>query len=617
MYFLCGWVGGQRDAEASPSILTAMGAAAANAAATPASFSETGPAHAILARGPEVCHAVGRGLLAVVIGRPRWRGTQGYAPPGEVAAEILEAYSQHGGEFLERLAGSFLVAVIDQRRPQLLLATDRFGVTPGYYSAQRDTVVFSSRLKPVLAHPGVDRAVSQQSIYDYMFFHCVPSPQTIYRDVRKLQPAERLDWQPAQPAARHYWSPRFRTERLTPGERGHAAQTLQQGLEAAVARELEGKPAGAFLSGGLDSSSVAGMLSRRQQTADTFTIGFDAPDYDESAYARIAAKHFGTRHHEYFMVPDDVVKALPGIAAHYDEPFGNSSALPTYYCARVAREHGVALMLAGDGGDELFAGNARYVAHDVFERYFKLPRPLRLGVEGIYRVLPPLRTMPVTGKGYRYLQQANMGLPDRLQSYNFLNRFPLEQVFAREWLAGVDADLPWQAWRSRYQEPANAEVLQRMLYLDWKFTLADNDLMKVSGMCELAGVEVAYPMLDDTLLNLAVDLDPATLLVDGKLRGFYKQAMSDFLPREIINKKKHGFGLPFGVWMRDHEPLQSMVGVCFESLAQRRIFAADFLQLALQKQRSDTPGYYGELVWVMMMLELWLAANESQADAGR
>jgi asparagine synthase (glutamine-hydrolysing) len=352
------------------------------------------------------------------------------------------------------------------------------------------------------------------------------------------------------------------------------------------------------------------MLKRARDDAATFTIGFDAEGYDESGYARLAANHFGTRHHEYFVTPQDVSDALPLIARHLGEPFGNSSVVPAYYCARFARQHGVSLMLAGDGGDELFAGNSRYLDQKVFEAWFRVPAPLRAALKGGYRLLPFLERLPVAGKGARYIAQAEMGLPDRLQSYNFLHRFSPASVFSASWLAGVDQSEPWTLWRERYAASPTSETLQRMLYLDWKFTLADNDLVKVSQMCDLAGVEVTYPLLDERVVEFACRIPPSGLLRGNTLRSFYKRAAQDFLPDTIINKSKHGFGLPFGVWMQRDEGLRTLAADTLRDLRKREVFDATFLLDVEKLHQQGAAGYYGELVWILSMLELWLATHE-------
>jgi asparagine synthase (glutamine-hydrolysing) len=346
-------------------------------------------------------------------------------------------------------------------------------------------------------------------------------------------------------------------------------------------------------------------------------MGFDAAGYDEMEFARIASRHFKTMPLEYYVTPDDVLSTLPEIAAAFPEPFGNSSAAAVYHCARIAREHGIDLLLAGDGGDELFGGNERYAKQLVFERYSRVPRPVRSAL------LEPLvnaagrvtRAFPI-GKAVSYIEQANVPLPDRLQTYNFLHRHGPSEVFAHEFLEQMDASRPLRLLRDEYGLPDTRDAVNRMLFVDWKFTLHDNDLVKVNAMCQLAGVEVAYPMLDQSIVDFSLRLPASWKVRNGQLRWFYKRAMRDFLPRQIVTKTKHGFGLPFGVWTRTHEGLRRLSEDALGSLAERGYFRPKFLREALRLHRDGHASYYGELVWILMVLELWLQAH-SRASSGR
>ena len=256
------------------------------------------------------------------------------------------------------------------------------------------------------------------------------------------------------------------------------------------------------------------MAELRQREGEAYSIGFSAEGYDEMAFARITAKHFDIKLNEYYVTPQDVVDALPLIATSYDEPFGNSSALPAYFCAKMAVENGVNTLLAGDGGDEIFAGNERYVRQNVFEHYSKVPALLRKAlVEPITELLP--NAIAPVAKASSYIAQANMPLPDRLQSYNFLHRHPATEVFTEDFLAEVNTALPLEIQREIYHRPTDAGRLNRMLYLDWQITLADNDLRKVSHMCSLAGVDVVYPMLDDALVEFSCKI-PQSLENQGQ-----------------------------------------------------------------------------------------------------
>ena len=339
-------------------------------------------------------------------------------------------------------------------------------------------------------------------------------------------------------------------------------------------------------------------------------MGFPVKDYNETEYANIAVKHFNTRHQEYIVTPQDTVNAVPVIAAYYDEPFGNSSALAAYYCAKLAKEHGIRRLLAGDGGDEIFAGNERYAKQMLFEHYQHLPGFVRSALETGLQLLPAaLAKQSIPFKAGRYIEQAKTAMPDRLQDYNFLHRHAAAEIFNNEFLAQIDTTKPLQQLRDCYHRPELASTLNRMLYMDWKTTLHDNDLVKVNRMCELAGVEVCYPLLDKNMIELSCRIPSGAKLKGQKLRWFYKQAMADFLPEKIINKSKHGFGLPFGIWLKDHQLLQELAYDAITDLKKRGFFKVEFLDHAVKMHQSIHAAYYGELIWVLMMLELWFAGK--------
>jgi asparagine synthase (glutamine-hydrolysing) len=367
-----------------------------------------------------------------------------------------------------------------------------------------------------------------------------------------------------------------------------------------------------FLSGGTDSSTVAGMVGRvAGRPAHTYSIGFQAEGYDEMAFARIAAKHFKTEHHEYYVTPDDLVRSIPMVARHYDQPFGNSSALPAYYCAKVARDDGVTRMLAGDGGDELFGGNSRYAKQRVFGWYQHIPGVLRSGLIEPLIEGTPLGGLPGLRKARSYIGQAKVPMPDRLQMYNLLLRLGIQEVLTPEFLAQVDADGPAELQRQVWASAKADSELDRTLAYDWRFTLADSDLPKVRGTTSLAGVSVGFPFLDDALTAFSCTLTDAYKLKGLKLRWFFKEALRGFLPDEILTKKKQGFGLPFGVWATRHAPLKSLAVDSLRSLARRGIVRVEFITTLVDRRLPEYPGYYGEMVWILMMLEQWLQGHEA------
>lgn len=554
---------------------------------------------------------LGSGCIAAVLGRPRWADAalQARARSEGHAAAVLAAYREAGNAFLETLGGNFALVLMDERRARVLLAVDRCGTERLCFARAGNTLAFSTSARAVARHPQVAAGLSCQAIYEYLYCHMVPSPDTVFDGVEKLLPAQCLVFERGETSRRHYWQLSYDTA-ASPDEPALRQRFLALTRQA-VERQIDPqRTTGAFLSGGTDSSTVSGMLGRiTERPADTFSIGFEAQGFDELEFARIAARHFGTRAHEYYVTPDDVVAAMPLIAALYDEPFGNASAAPTYFCARMAREHGVEVVLAGDGGDEFFGGNERYAKQGVFEHYARLPGLARALIEPAVMKFPLGGAIMPVRKARSYIQQARVPLPDRLESYNFLNRSPLEEIFEREFLADVDIGRPAELAREAYFRCASPDPVERMMHLDHKITLADNDLRKVTRMCEAAGIDVRFPFLDDDLVAFSGSLRPDQKVRKGRLRVLFKDALRGFLPDEIITKSKHGFGLPFGLWLNEHAALKALAEDALNGLGRRGIVRPQYLDLLRREHATAHASYYGVMIWVLVELELWLREN--------
>jgi len=548
------------------------------------------------------------GVIAIISGNPYWqdRKLSNQAIHYDHAQVLASTYHEYGEKILEKLAGRFNLCVWDPNSKTGLIATDRFGQMPIYWIESNKTVFIAPTADIALNLSGIPSTLSHQGIYNYLFFHMVPSPGSIYEKVNKLPPAHALRINDEKISTYCYWLPKF--EKKSFESRASMSSEMLELIESSVSQLSNNSDTGAFLSGGLDSSTVAGLLAQiHPGKAASFSIGFDAEGYDEIAYARIASKHFNTTPHEYYVTPDDVLEALPEVAAAYDEPFGNSSAIPAYFCARLAKENGISTLLAGDGGDELFAGNERYAKQTIFELYQKIPKSLRQHI--IEPVTQHLPNSGIAAKLKSYVDQANTPLPDRLHSYNFLKRFPTQKMFSPEFSNSVDIDQPYALERTIYERIPNASHLQRMLYLDWNYTLADNDLRKVNRMCQLAGINVEYPLLDDLVVDFSTHLTPFQLMSFNRLRHFYKSSVKGFLPDKIINKSKHGFGLPFGVWMTNHAGLQKLANDNLMRMRDRGILNTAFIDELLLLHKQKHAGYYGELIWILVMLELWLTKH--------
>ncbi len=556
-------------------------------------------------------HSAG-GTITLVSGAPQMLAVAGDVTTGSVARHVADGFSRGDLSFLASLRGAFAIAAFRESDASGLLAIDRMGRASLSYSVRPDGIAFASSADLLLLSGGA-LEINPQAILDYLYFQMIPGPATFFRDVLRLEAGEYLRFRGGRVDVGRYWTPEFREHEPVDNEQLGAEfiRLLEQGTR----RAWRGTAEGCFLSGGTDSSTVAGMLGRVSgHPVRTFSIGFSARGYDEIEYARIAARHFNTVHAEYYVTPDDVVGAIPIIARAYDQPFGNSSAVPVYYCAKLAKEQGLNVLLAGDGGDELFGGNQRYADQYVFSLYERVPQALRmLMLEPLSQIPGGDKVLPLR-KLRSYISQAATPMPARLETYNLFQRFGAENIFERDFLESVDAGHPASLQEKTYHGARASSLINRMLALDWKFTLADNDLRKVSRMCEVAGVEARYPLLDEDLVDFSLRLPADYKLRGRRLRYFFKQALSDFLPRETLTKKKHGFGLPFGLWAREHRPLHDLTYDTLTALKKRRIVRTSFIERLVRGHREEHPSFYGGHIWVLVMLEQWLQAHDISLD---
>ena len=551
-------------------------------------------------------------VLLALKGTATWRGAAVTTDSRQqILEDICRTYSERGDEVVSHLDGHFALTLLKPEASRCLLAIDKMGVQRMTYAPLRDGMVFGSSAYAVSGFPTIGRRVRAQALYDFLLLHMVPAPDTVYEGVYKLRPAHLLSYADGRCDVRRYWRPSYDYRH----DFGLLKAELRDSLSTAVAATAVDERTGAFLSGGLDSSTVAGVLSEQSKgPAKSFSVGFSEEAYDEIRYARISSAHFRCEAHEYYVTPRDIVDVFQRIAQTYDEPFGNSSAVPTYYCAKLAADHGVDHLLAGDGGDEIFAGNERYAKQRVFDVYNRLPRVIRgLVLEPLARALSAGSPWPFR-KIKSYVDQAAIPLPDRFETWNFVYREGRARLLDPEFAAAVDTEAPLRTMRSVWDTAPSSDLIEKMLWYDWHFTLADNDLRKVGTMCELAGVRVSFPMLDSAVVQTSTHVPPSMKMRGTQLRSFFREAMSDFLPQETLRKKKQGFGLPFGVWLKSDERLRGLIYSLLADLKQRHIVSAAFLDELRDEQRAGHASYYGYIVWSLAMLEAWLAAHKRSSS---
>ena len=553
------------------------------------------------------------GILCLSRGNPVFRqadfGSEAIPASPALAWRVLHA--KYGHNAPNHVQGRFAVAIVDRNAQSVFLATDRFATHPWCFTRRGSRLLFSDRAD---ALSDVGAQIDPQAVFAYLFHHVIPAPLTIFKDIQRLEGGHRLLWHDGRLQVDAWWRPSFHEPARV--DFAEAKQQFLHIIETAVARAAERGKVGAFLSGGTDSSTVAGMLCKvTGRPAETYSMGFDATGYDEMEFARTASQHFGTHHHEYYVTPDDLLEGIPKVAQHYDQPFGNSSAVPAWLCARIARRDGIDTLLAGDGGDELFGGNTRYAKQKIFGWYDDVPGALRRSLLEPVLNLELSKRIPVIKKAASYVEQARVPLPDRIHQYTLLVRVGAENLLTPDYLAQIDQGAPDKASRDVWARIHAESDLNRQLAYDWKYTLADNDLPKILGTTELAGLGVEFPLLDDALLDFSLALPLGYKLRGFKLRWFFKEALRDFLPEAIIKKQKHGFGLPFGVWACQHAGLRDLAGDTLSQLKQRGIIQPALIDRLITELLPAHPGYYGELVWILMMMELWLSRPATTPDA--
>jgi len=523
-----------------------------------------------------------------------------------VAQLLVRLYLQKGPDFLRLLHGGFSLALWDDKEKRLILAIDPMGIRSLYWRREGERFLFASRIGAIRAAQQRSPQANPTAILQFLLFSAVPAPMTSDQGTEKLRPGTSITISSQGFVENQYWD--FEYPEIPNRSVANWSRELRDAVRGAVHRHLdrcEQPVSGCYLSGGTDSSSVVAFASEKHQPAQSFSIAFEEAGYSEIEFARTTAAAFHTSHHEKFLTPHDAAGAIERIVAYYDEPLANSSAVGSYYCAQLARDHGVTTLLAGDGGDELFAGNERYAKDKQFALYYSLPSWVRHGL-----IEPIANLMPFNdGKlslPRKYIRRAKMPNPQRILSYGFFLSHPGDEIFDDNFLHVVGRDNWLLIPEQHFARAKASSELNRILYLDMKMTLADNDLRKVSGTAELAGVNVRYPFLETQLADL-VGRIPSTLKLKGfEKRYIFKEAMKDILPSKILHKKKHGFGVPLSQWLlRDPRMNELMQDVMHDSRTRQRGYFRPVFFERLAKLHSQQPNFYGEIVWYLLALELW------------
>jgi len=514
---------------------------------------------------------------------------------------ILKAYEVYGTECLGHLRGMFAFALWDERRGRLFLARDRAGIKPVFYRWDGRRLLFASELKAILQDPDVPRELDWDALKEFLIFNYVPTPRTIFRGIRKLPPASYLvlDADRREPEIHRYWDLRLKPVETRPdaewleGLRWHLADAVKSHLISDV-------PIGAFLSGGVDSSTVVALMAQAvDRPIRTFSIGFDESDFDELKYAREVARRYGTDHYEYVVKPD-ALEAMPRLAEQFDEPFADSSALPTYYVSKITRDH-VTVALSGDGGDENFAGYRRYqraeALHARFDRFPGLP---------IRRLLRSAATMAPTslrGRGYLALLGAD-GLERYFRLMTFQTTETLTALLGPAARAHLTPRVDASAFARIAREGAAPDYVATLQYLDVRTYLPDDILTKVDRTSMLVSLESRVPLLDHRLMEYVAGMPTRLKLAGGQGKAILKRAMSGHLPAAILNRRKMGFGVPLASWFRGELGTYATDVLLSRSARERGLTDPLAVRRLLEEHQSQGRDR-SSILWTLLCLEEW------------
>ena len=507
---------------------------------------------------------------------------------------IVHAYEEYGDDCVKHLHGMFSFAIWDKKRRRLLAARDRFGKKPFNYYWNGQRFIFGSEIKSLLK-AGIPREIDPIALDEYLTYRYVPTPYTIFQGVRKLPAAHTLTYENGVVDIKRYWELPF-----TPTNQDDEASAIERiGVllrDAVQMRLMSEVPLGAFLSGGIDSSVVVGLMSQMMsQPVKTFSIGFAEEDHSELPHARQVAKHFGTEHHE-FLVRPDLISVLPDLVWAYDEPFADASMLPTYYVSKLAREH-VTVVLTGDGGDEIFGGYMPY------RREYSIKR-MPLFVRFILRYGSSLMPNGMRGKNRFRLLLSDPALRCVQTTTTFRN-YARSLMYSDDYYSHVRDHDPLERQLSEYRAASHLDITTQMQRVDARVYLADDILVKVDKASMVNSLETRAPLLDQHLAEYVSSLPSTLRMRNGVLKYMLKKVAADLLPTDIIERPKMGFGVPLDHWFRG-----DLTGYAYDLLAssqanQRGIFDPPFIQDLLKAHRRTKAVNYSEAIWALLCLEHW------------
>ncbi len=512
---------------------------------------------------------------------------------------IVHSYEEYKEDCVKLFRGMFAFCIYDRNEKKLFIARDRMGKKPIYYTDNAERFIFASELKAILCDNEFKREINLESLHHYLTFGYVPTPLTILKGIKKLEPGHYLIFKDEEIHVEKYWDVNF--NEIKSDEKYYLSRLFEILKDSVNARLISDVQLGALLSGGIDSSVVVGLMANLTSNVKTFSIGFDEKDFDELKYAKIVSNHFNTDHKE-FNVRVNLINDLPKIAWQLDEPFVDPSALPTYYVCNLARKH-VKVVLSGDGGDELFAGYTRYNNWDQDKaiRYYKiLPFFLRNGISMASNLFYSKTGKPFFRKVKKVGDLSNLNKEERwISKLNIFNDEEKRELYKNY----PEVPNSFSVLNYHFKKCNSNIFLNKMLYADMKTFLLDDCLVKVDRMSMLNSLEVRCPFLDTYVIDIATSI-PSYLKIKNNVNKYIlKKAFSNMLPREILERKKQGFDVPIKHWIKNE--LKDFVNTSLiNDIKARDYFNSNYVKRIIDEHNSDRRDN-SRRIWALLMFEIW------------
>lgn len=529
----------------------------------------------------------------------------GYLSSDEIKT-LIESFYETGVFNYSKFKCKYSFVFVNTDTNELSCFTDIVKNINVYYYVTENEIAISSRLKYIADLKNISTNISNEAIYHYLNFTYIPSPLTIYSKIYKLEPSSHLHINSEGGfTSKKYWMPEYKT--VVIGDENSQINAIKNEVKSSIVRNIPPEKVSTFLSGGTDSSVITSIVSGNvDYNLDSFSIGFNEEVFSELEYVDVVQQYLGHNSNKYKLSANESFSLIDKFIENYDEPFGNSSIIATYYCSKISSDKNYKLMMAGDGGDEVFGGNERYAKDYYFTLYQNLPGIVRKAIELPLIFLKPF-DLRIFNRIRNFITRANKPNPERFYLDDSFASDHFNELLTDEFRNDIEINSSLNHMSNIYNQVQSDDEVNKLMYLDLMMAISENDITKVNTSTSMNCVDALYPYLDRQLIEYMAKAPAALKVNKAKKRYAYKKAVSGFVPDEILNKKKQGFGMPLSLWFKNDEQFHNLIKdvIGSEEFNSRQIFNPQYCQTLLDRHVKGVWDYSQEL-WIILNLELWL-----------